>query len=165
MKHIKLFEQFIKESQEEDIAYDILQDLLGERDPEELEMMDLVDAEDTVMAYGHKGAKAKKIAKALVNLAQSGAFESKVIKESQVATNALVAMYNDEIGDEDIDSVASFVYDNYDKITGLRLKDRDEEMEFPSSVLAFVDAVMGKGWHKAGNNYDKFSQAYGEVAG
>ena len=83
MKHIKLFEQFIKESQEEDIAYDILQDLLGERDPEELEMMDLVDAEDTVMAYGHKGAKAKKIAKALVNLAQSGAFESNVIKESQ----------------------------------------------------------------------------------
>jgi len=97
MKHIKLFEQFIKESQEEDIAYDILQDLLGERDPEELEMMDLVDAEDTVMAYGHKGAEAKKIAKALVNLAQSGAFESAPVFERDAKVTAARAKLNDAL--------------------------------------------------------------------
>lgn len=74
MKHVRLFEEFIKESKEEDIAYDIIQDLLDERDPDELDMMDLEDAEETVDAYGYKGAKAKKIATALMKLAQSRAF-------------------------------------------------------------------------------------------
>ena len=74
MKHVRLFEEFIKESKEENIAYDIIQDLLDERDPDELDMMDLADAEETVDAYGYKGAKAKKIATVLMKLAQSRAF-------------------------------------------------------------------------------------------
>ena len=84
------------------------------------------------------------------------------IKEGQMPTSKLVAMYG---GKENLRSVAIFVYDNYDKITGYPLDDRDEEMDFPDSVLNFVDAIMGKDWHKKGNNYDDLSQAYGEVAG
>jgi len=74
MKHIKLFEEFINEANEADIAEEILQDLLGERDPDEIDMMDMTDALDTVEAYGHKGAKAKKIANHLMKMAQSGSF-------------------------------------------------------------------------------------------
>jgi len=74
MKHIKLFEEFVNESNEADIAEEILQDILGERDPDEIDMMDMTDALDTVEAYGHKGAKAKKIANHLMKMAQSGAF-------------------------------------------------------------------------------------------
>lgn len=66
----------VHESKEEDEAYDILQDLLGEWDPMDLEMMDMDQAMDTVDSYGHKGSKAKKIAQYLFKMAQSGQFES-----------------------------------------------------------------------------------------
>jgi hypothetical protein len=35
--------------------------------------------------------------------------------------------------------VASFVYDNYDKITGLRKSMRNEEMDFPDEIIDIVD--------------------------
>ena len=75
------FESFIAESKEEDEAYNIMQDLLGEWDPMDLEMMDMDQAEETVDSYGHKGSKAKKIAQYLVNMAQSGQFESVEVSE------------------------------------------------------------------------------------
>lgn len=78
MKHVKLFEQFILESVEEKEAKAILQDLLGEYDPWELDAMTEAEAEETVDGYGHKGSKAKKIAKILFDLASSGTFEAKV---------------------------------------------------------------------------------------
>jgi hypothetical protein len=83
MKHVKLFEQFVNESNEEQIAKEIIQDLLGEYDPWEFADMQPEEAEETVASYGHKGAKAKKIAAALLDLAQSGQFESKVFEYSR----------------------------------------------------------------------------------
>jgi hypothetical protein len=77
MKHIKLYEQFVLESKEEKEAKAILQDLLDEHDPWDLMDMLPGDALDTVAAYGHKGASAKKIADILQNLASKGIFEAK----------------------------------------------------------------------------------------
>jgi len=63
---VPAFESVVNESE----AKDILQDLLDERDGdmEELHGMEMEDALDTVEAYGHKGSKAKKIAKELVSM-------------------------------------------------------------------------------------------------
>lgn len=72
----ELRESVVFESKEEDEAHDILQDLLNEWDPMDLEMMDMDQAMDTVDSYGHKGSKAKKIAQYLVKMAQSGQFEN-----------------------------------------------------------------------------------------
>jgi hypothetical protein len=52
-----------------------------------------------------------------------------------------------------VEDTASFCYENYDKITGLNLDDRDEEMEFPGEVEAVIDHY--------GFDYDDFSQAWG----
>lgn len=61
-------------------AENILDDLLDERggDMEELHGMEMEDALDTVEAYGHKGSKAKKIAKELYSLCN----ESMIINEA-----------------------------------------------------------------------------------
>ena len=65
------FQEFVEnklnESKESDEASNILDDLLDERggDMEELHGMSIEDAMDTVETYGHKGAKAKKIAEFL----------------------------------------------------------------------------------------------------
>lgn len=83
MKYTKLFEEFVNESSEEKIAQEILQDLLGEYDPWEIQEMQPEEAEETVDSYGHKGSKAKKIAAALLDLAQSGTFESKLYEYSR----------------------------------------------------------------------------------
>jgi len=83
MKHIKLFEQFVNEAKEEEIAQDILQDLLGEYDPWEIIEMQPQEAEETVNGYGYKGSKAKKIAEFLYNLASTGTFESQVFEYSR----------------------------------------------------------------------------------
>ena len=77
MKKVKLFEQFILEATEEKEAKAILQDLLDEHDPWELGDMTEEEAEETVDSYGHKGSKAKKIAKILFDLASNGIFEGK----------------------------------------------------------------------------------------
>ena len=63
---VPAFESVVNESE----ANDILQDLLDERDGDmgELHGMEMEDALDTVEAYGHKGSKAKKIAKELVSM-------------------------------------------------------------------------------------------------
>ena len=58
-------------------AKEILSDLMDEFDPWELTEMMPEEALETVANYGHKGAKAKKIADHLYNLASTGTFESK----------------------------------------------------------------------------------------
>ena len=64
-------EEFVEESAvNESEAENILQDLLDERggDMGELHGMSMEDALDTVETYGHKGSKAKKIAKELFSM-------------------------------------------------------------------------------------------------
>ena len=64
------FVNFLTESKEATEAESILADLLDERggDMGELHGMEIDDALDTVESYGHKGAKAKKIAQELVSM-------------------------------------------------------------------------------------------------
>jgi hypothetical protein len=73
----KVKEEKMNESKETDEAKAILQDLLAEYDPWELNDMLPEEAQDTVESYGHKGTKAKKIAEILLDLATTGTFESK----------------------------------------------------------------------------------------
>jgi hypothetical protein len=97
MKYIKLYEQFIVESAEEKEAKAILQDLLDEHDPWELGDMTEEEAEETVSGYGHKGAKAKKIANILYDLASNGVFESKKINEDKkLDRDAFIALLKDK---------------------------------------------------------------------
>ena len=66
------FQEFVTnklhESKESEEASNILDDLLGERDMEELHGMSIEDALDTVKTYGHSGTKAKKIAEELFGM-------------------------------------------------------------------------------------------------
>ena len=102
MKHVKVFEEFVGESKEEQIAKDIIQDLLNEYDPWEIQNMDPQDAKDTVDAYGYKGSKAAKIADYLINFAQAGAFESKIneAEDNKVTLNVTISNIDQETADD-----------------------------------------------------------------
>lgn len=52
--------------------------------------------------------------------------------------------------------VASFVYDNYDKVTGLRKSMRNDEMDFPQEIMDVVDHY--------GLDIDEFTDCYGMAA-
>lgn len=52
--------------------------------------------------------------------------------------------------------VASFVYDNYDKVTGLRKSMRNDEMDFPDEIMDVVDHY--------GLDIDEFTDCYGMAA-
>jgi hypothetical protein len=71
MKHVKLFENWLNEGntpQEE--AQNILDDILQEREPDELQGMTMEDAMETVKGYNHTGKEAEEIAKILHSLAE-----------------------------------------------------------------------------------------------
>lgn len=72
MKNISNFNDFINESSinAEEEAQAILDDILAEREPDEVQTMSMEDAMETVEAYGHEGKLAKKIAKILHSLAE-----------------------------------------------------------------------------------------------
>lgn len=53
-------------------------------------------------------------------------------------------------------NVASFVYDNYDKVTGLRKSMRNDEMDFPDEIMDVVDHY--------GLDIDEFTDCYGMAA-
>jgi hypothetical protein len=79
-----LKESSLSESKESQEAEDILDDILGERDMEEIHGMSMEDALDTVEAYGHSGSKAKKIAKELWSLCnESNVNEARSINKIQ----------------------------------------------------------------------------------
>ena len=127
MKKIKLFEAFVNEGKEEAEAKAILQDLMDEFDPWELVDMLPQDAEDTVAAYGHKGAKAKKIADYLLSMAQNGEFESKV--NEAMSFQDLVNKYKDNpygIGANSIEYVES---ENWGNQLILRFEDNYSRKE------------------------------------
>ena len=52
--------------------------------------------------------------------------------------------------------VASFVYDNYDKVTGLRKSMRNDEMDFPLEIMDVVEHY--------GLDIDEFTECYGMAA-
>ena len=86
-----VYESVVNESE----AENILQDLLDERggDMGELHGMSMEDALDTVETYGHKGSKAKKIAKELFSMCNES-----VVNESE-AENILQDLLDERGGD------------------------------------------------------------------
>ena len=104
----EVMESVVTESKEEEEARAILSDLMGEYDPWELADMLPQDAVDTVDAYGHKGAKAKKIADYLLSMAQNGEFES-------VVTEAWFGpfVFNDKMSDDELKSMYDGAIDGY----------------------------------------------------
>lgn len=91
MKHVKLFEQFINEGKKEDqLAEEILADLMNEFEPHELQQMTLEDALDTVVQYNNVPDRLQdKVAKALVQAAHNfdydEFFEAKVSEGKELS--------------------------------------------------------------------------------
>lgn len=160
MKKVRLYEEFLNEANKEyDIAYDIIQDLLNEYDPWEIQDMLPQDAVDTVDAYGYKGSKAKKIATHLLNIAQEGTFESVDVNEAKLNTlRDVIKAVKKEYGPTPSEqSLADFVVRNYKDITGEDLEDsipamNDKladivahyRMDGEDFMIAFDDAREGR---------------------
>lgn len=71
MKNIRSFHFFLNESiSPAEEAQNILDDLLEERSPEELQAMTIEDALETVEAYGYEGEELAQIAEMLHRLAE-----------------------------------------------------------------------------------------------
>ena len=136
----KDIELVVTESKEADEASNILDDLLGERDMEELHGMSIEDALDTVETYGHSGSKAKKIAQELYSLCNestvSEAFnrlpKDVIGNELYLASKNLTNLFNSANAGNDIDPgvIDSIVkqlntvkksvkkFNNYDEVAG-----------------------------------------------
>lgn len=96
--------------------------------------------------------------------------ELEKVNEAAMPLNKLVQKFNDEYPKFDPKAkfdyfsariLSGFVYDNWDKITGLRKSTRNDEMMFPSSVDAFVDAVTYEGFYD--ENYEKFEEVFADM--
>lgn len=145
-------ESVVFESKEEDEAHDILQDLLNEWDPMDLEMMDMDQAMDTVDSYGHKGSKAKKIAQYLVKMAQSGQFES-VVTEASVNVDPKLAQitldYFASTGkkfDEEI-YISRFDQDEIKKEYGGRLPRGFAGPDRSMLIGSILEPLKGDSWY------------------
>ena len=155
MKKIKLFEAFVNESKEEAEAQAILQDLMDEFDPWELVDMLPKDAEDTVASYGHKGAKAKKIADYLLSMAQNGEFES-VVTEAKgkdliqlqnldwVDHTRLIKFISKEFGKLDVNVTKTGGY----TIDPSKLSDKEVEilLDYLRSQKYIIEQFIDEAW-------------------
>lgn len=84
-------------------------------------------------------------------------FEQFTVNEGKLPLDKLVAMINQKYGpNPDCAEVAMFVYDNYNKVTGLNKSARNDEGYFPNEVEALIDEF--------GFDIDEFSDCYGRVA-
>ena len=81
------------------------------------------------------------------------------IKESKVTEAKAKGLdwITGELGDKPkCFAVASFVYNNYDKVTGLKKSMRNDEMDFPQEIMDVVDHY--------GLDIDEFTDCYGMAA-
>lgn len=157
MKHIKLFEQFT--ANEAWIGPFQFNDKMSD---EELKKM--YDEAITGYAYWQKGSSYPKsdykkayqeIQKILKKRGVS--IDESVVNEGKLPLDKLVAMINQKYGPKpDCAEVAMFVYDNYNKVTGLNKSARNDEGYFPNEVEALIDEF--------GFDIDEFSDCYGRVA-
>lgn len=84
-----------------------------------------------------------------------GIKESVVNEAKAMPTAKAAKKFEKEVeAPRDAADLASWVYDNYDVVTGLDLELRDEEMDFPYEVEDLIDFL--------GFDYDEFEEAYGE---
>ena len=84
-----------------------------------------------------------------------GIKESFVNEAKAMPTAKAAKKFEKDISEpRDAADLASWVYDNYDVVTGLDLDVRDEEMDFPEEVEDLIDFL--------GFDYDEFEEAYGQ---
>ena len=110
-------------------AQNILDDLLDERggDMGELHGMSMEDALDTVGSYGHKGSKAKKIAKELVSMTNESTVTEAEIKSDEefqeyaftVLKKAFADDFDEEKGQEIVDGILSKSDGDYGAAVGM----------------------------------------------
>jgi hypothetical protein len=103
----KDIELVVTESKENEEASNILDDILGERDMEEVHGMSMEDALVTVKTYGHTGSKAKKIAEELwgmCNEAFNRLPKDVIGNELYLASQNLTNLYSSAAAGNDIDT-------------------------------------------------------------
>ena len=118
----------VEEEVNESEAENILQDLLDERggDMGELHGMSIEDAQDTVDTYGHKGSKAKKIAKELHSLCNESVVNEAEVKSDEdfkeyafsVLGKAFGDKFDEEKAQEVVDGLLSKHGDDYGAAIG-----------------------------------------------
>jgi hypothetical protein len=79
--------------------------------------------------------------------------ESKVTEAKAKGLDWVISQLGD---DAKCYKIASFVYDNYDKVTGLKKSMRNDEMDFPQEIMDIVDHY--------GLDIDEFTDHYGMAA-
>lgn len=81
------------------------------------------------------------------------------LNEGKLDPKKLVDLYNKENKTVDLTAVCWFIYDNFNKVTGLRKSDRDKEMQWPIEIKIFLNTIMDddKWWN---NNWEKFEDTY-----
>ena len=150
-------------------AENILQDLLDERDGDmgELHGMSMEDALDTVEAYGHKGSKAKKIAKELVSMCNES-----VVTESDEpkCTNRKGHLYKQIDKDGTVECTHCGLRNSLSEsvVTEAEIKSDDEFKEYAFTVLkkAFGDDFdEAKGQEVVDGILSKSDGDYGAAVG
>ena len=79
--------------------------------------------------------------------------ESVIIEAKALPLDKLIKMIGDK---PSCDDLAQFIYNNYDKVTGLRKSMRNDEMDFPEEIVDLVDQY--------GFDIDEFTDCYGMAA-
>lgn len=108
---------------------------------------------DAVVAWWGDGSYLDNVSKKDTKLAAKKLDESVVTEAKAKGLDWVIS----ELGDKPkCYNVASFVYDNYDKVTGLRKSMRNDEMDFPDEIIDVVDHY--------GLDIDEFTDCYGMAA-
>lgn len=108
---------------------------------------------DAVVSWWGEGSYLDNVSKKDSKLAAKKLEESLIIEAKAKGLDWVIS----ELGDKPkCMDVAEFVYDNYDKVTGLRKSMRNDEMDFPDEIMDVVDHY--------GLDIDEFTECYGMAA-
>lgn len=181
MKKIKLFEEFnssnvslneafevhysdgvraMKKFGSEKQAIDFAKDLI--KNKKSLQFVDVFNTgsgfhstadTNAIVAFWGNGSYTDNVSKKDPKLAAKKIEESLVFEAKAKGLDWVIS----ELGDKpECMDVAEFVYNNYDKVTGLRKSMRNDEMDFPDEIMDVVDHY--------GLDIDKFTDCYGMAA-
>jgi hypothetical protein len=154
----KDIELVVTESKENEEASNILDDILGERDKEEVHGMSMEDALVTVKTYGHTGSKAKKIAEELWGMCNEAFYrlpKDVIGTELYAANQNLQSLYSNTSAGSDVDPKAlDSIIKNLQQVKSLTKK-----FNKPEEVVGTV--YEGKAKDLKPNH--KYTSDYGEV--
>ena len=108
---------------------------------------------DAVISWWGEGSYLDNVSKKDAKLAAKKLEESLIFEAKAKGLDWVIS----ELGDKPkCMDVAEFVYDNYDKVTGLRKSMRNDEMDFPDEIMDVVEHY--------GLDIDEFTECYGMAA-